>query len=94
MSSSSSTSALPEPQSKPVLSAPTFVRPFPVSISMIMVGLCFMGNNLVTLPYITTERYGLGASGFATVSTCFWLGTFFSNSIFLSPEQLFCTVVI
>jgi MFS family permease len=54
---------------------------FPVSISMIMVGLCFMGNNLVTLPYITTERYGLGASGFATVSTCFWLGTFFSNSI-------------
>ena len=50
---------------------------FPVSISMIMVGLCFMGNNLVTLPYITTERYGLGASGFATVSTCFWLGTFF-----------------
>lgn len=54
---------------------------FPVSVSMIMVGLCYMGNNLVTLPFITTERYGLGASGFATVSTCFWLGTFSSNSI-------------
>ena len=61
---------------------------FPVSISMIMVGLCFMGNNLVTLPYITTERYGLGASGFATVSTCFWLGTFFSNSILALNKNL------
>ena len=61
---------------------------FPVSISMIMVGLCFMGNNLVTLPYITTERYGLGASGFATVSTCFWLGTFFSNRILALSNNL------
>ena len=61
---------------------------FPVSISMIMVGLCFMGNNLVTLPYITTERYGLGATGFATVSTCFWLGTFFSNSILALNKNL------
>ena len=61
---------------------------FPVSISMIMVGLCFMGNNLVTLPYITTERYGLGASGFATVSTSFWLGTFFSNSILALNKNL------
>ena len=61
---------------------------FPVSISMIMVGLCFMGNNLVTLPYITTERYGLGATGFATVSTCFWLVTFFSNSILALNKNL------
>ena len=36
----------------------------PVSLSMIMVGLCYMGNNLVTLPYITTERYGFGSTGF------------------------------
>ena len=54
---------------------------FPVSLSMIMVGLCFMGNNLVTLPYITTERYGFGSTGFAIVSACFWMGTLSSNSI-------------
>ena len=48
---------------------------------MIMVGLCFMGNNLVTLPYITTERYGFGSTGFAIVSACFWIGTLSSNSI-------------
>ncbi|GIS06466.1 MAG: hypothetical protein CM15mP109_12220 [Candidatus Dadabacteria bacterium] len=32
----------------------TLEKSFPVSLSMIMVGLCFLGNNLFTLPYITT----------------------------------------
>ena len=61
---------------------------FPVSLSMIMVGLCFMGNNLVTLPYITTERYGFGSTGFAIVSACFWMGTLSSNSILAIKKDI------
>ena len=60
----------------------------PVSLSMIMVGLCYMGNNLVTLPYITTERYGFGSTGFAIVSACFWMGTLFSNTILAIKKDI------
>ncbi len=60
----------------------------PVSLSMIMVGLCYMGNNLVTLPYITTERYGFGSTGFAIVSACFWTGTLFSNTILAIKKDI------
>ena len=61
---------------------------FPVSIAMIMVGLCFMGNNLVTLPYITTERYGFGSTGFAIVTACFWTGTLSSNGILALKKNI------
>ena len=61
---------------------------FPVSIAMIMVGLCFMGNNLVTLPFITTERYGYGSTGFAIVTACFWTGTLSSNSILAFKKNI------
>ena len=60
----------------------------PVSLSMIMVGLCYMGNNLVTLPYITTERYGFGSTGFAIVSACFWTGTLFSNTLLAIKKDI------
>ena len=61
---------------------------FPVVIAMGIVGICYMGNNLVALPYITTERYGLGSAGFATVTSSFWAGTVFSNLVLISNQQI------
>ena len=54
---------------------------FPVVMAMGIVGICYMGNNLVALPYITTERYGMGSAGFAIVTSSFWAGTVFSNIV-------------
>tara|TARA_B100000242_G_scaffold121444_2_gene85297 strand:- start:19785 stop:20528 length:744 start_codon:yes stop_codon:yes gene_type:complete len=61
---------------------------FPVVIAMGIVGICYMGNNLVALPYITTERYGLGSAGFATVTSSFWAGTVFSNLVLIANQQI------
>ena len=61
---------------------------FPVVIAMGIVGICYMGNNLVALPYITTERYGLGSAGFAIVTSSFWAGTVFSNLVLIFNQQL------
>ena len=55
---------------------------------MAIVGICYMGNNLVALPYITTERYGMGSAGFATVTSCFWAGTVFSNLVLIFNQQI------
>ncbi len=57
-------------------------------IAMGIVGICYMGNNLVALPYITTERYGLGSAGFAIVTSSFWAGTVFSNLVLIFNQQL------
>jgi len=61
---------------------------FPVTLAMAIVGICYMGNNLVALPYITTERYGMGSAGFATVTSSFWAGTIFSNLILILNPQI------
>ncbi|MEC9414533.1 MAG: MFS transporter [Pseudomonadota bacterium] len=61
---------------------------FPVTVAMAIVGICYMGNNLVALPYITTERYGMGSAGFATVTSCFWAGTVFSNLVLIFNQQI------
>ena len=61
---------------------------FPVVMAMGIVGICYMGNNLVALPYITTERYGLGSAGFAIVTSSFWAGTVFSNIVLILNQQL------
>ena len=61
---------------------------FPVVMAMAIVGICYMGNNLVALPYITTERYGLGSAGFAIVTSSFWAGTVFSNVVLILNQQL------
>ena len=57
-------------------------------MAMAIVGICYMGNNLVALPYITTERYGLGSAGFAIVTSSFWAGTVFSNVVLILNQQL------
>tara|TARA_B100001146_G_scaffold76069_1_gene67468 strand:+ start:1050 stop:2216 length:1167 start_codon:yes stop_codon:yes gene_type:complete len=61
---------------------------FPVTLAMTIVGICYMGNNLVALPYITTERYGMGSAGFATVTSSFWAGTIFSNLILIYNQNI------
>ncbi len=61
---------------------------FPVTLAMAIVGICYMGNNLVALPYITTERYDMGSAGFATVTSSFWAGTIFSNLILILNPQI------
>ena len=61
---------------------------FPVVMAMAIVGICYMGNNLVALPYITTERYGLGSAGFVIVTSSFWAGTVFSNVVLILNQQL------
>ncbi len=61
---------------------------FPVTIAMAIVGICYMGNNLVALPYITAERYGLGSAGLATVNSCFWAGTIFSNVVLIFNQKI------